>query len=140
MHQALLPSESININNNKEKANNTMSYDQQQKSSTATEHKQSSHHQSNKTMSRSTNAVNIGGTAVADDATHIRLLQQVFSAANKSGSLEKKDLTPAVCRTDAMKLWREVLNNNVYNGLKLLTLLSIANMRSYALYTNTTSS
>ena len=66
-------------------------------------------------MSRSANN---GSNNVADDATHIRLLQEVFTTANKTGTLEKKMLTPAVCRTDAMKLWREVLNNNVYNGLR----------------------
>merc|ERR1719208_683598 len=72
--------------------------------------------------SRSANASHAPNGTVADDATHLRLLQEVFGAANKSGSLMKKDLTPAVCRTDAMKLWREVLNNNVYNGLRKIQL------------------
>jgi len=72
-------------------------------------------------MSRSRGG-NGGNGLVADDATHIRQLQEVFAAANKSGTLEKKMLTPAVCRTDAMKLWREVLNNNVYNGLRKIQL------------------
>lgn len=130
MHQALLPSESDNATQAQQQqqnnSSNVMSKDANTKSTNNNEQKQSSaNHQSNKTqtMSRSANGnINIGGNIVADDATHIRLLQQVFSAANKSGSLVKKDLTPAVCRTDAMKLWREVLNNNVYNGLKSIQL------------------
>ena len=52
-----------------------------------------------------------------DDATFLRLLQQVFSAANKSGTLKKKMLTPAVCHTDAIKMWHEVLNNR-HDGLR----------------------
>lgn len=144
MHQALLPSESINSKNknknnsadynnntnnsknkqinssNKNQTTKTMSFDvnkqQNQKQQNGHhEHKQS--HQQTKTMSRSN-----GGPIIADDATHIRLLQEVFSTANKTGTLEKKMLTPAVCRTDAMKLWREVLNNNVYNGLRKIQL------------------
>lgn len=62
------------------------------------------------------------GGLVENDATHIRQLQEVFAAADKSGTLEKKMLTPAVCRTDAMKLWREVFNSNIYNGLRKIQL------------------
>ena len=107
MQQALLPSESINHSKNKQK--HTMSHEHKQSPYSAASHQQT------KTMSRSNNG---GNGNVADDATHMRLLQEVFTTANKTGTLEKKMLTPAVCRTDAMKLWREVLNNNVYNGLR----------------------
>eukprot|EP01083_Nonionella_stella_P186212 681203_1 len=127
MNQALLPSESINKEKDNLNTTNTttkMSFDVN-KTKTNSEQKQSSHQQT-KTMSTGGGSVNDKNANangnVADDATHIRLLQQVFNTANKSGSLEKKMLTPAVCRTDAMKLWREVLNNNVYNGLKKIQL------------------
>ena len=107
MQQALLPSESINHSKNKQK----MSHNEHKSSP------YSSAHQQTQTMSRS-NGGKPGNSNIADDATHIRLLQEAFETANKTGTLEKKMLTPAVCRTDAMKLWREVLNNNVYNGLR----------------------
>ena len=55
---------------------------------------------------------------LADDATHLKLLQKVLATANETGKLEKKMLTPTVCRKDCMILWREVLNNNVYNGIR----------------------
>eukprot|EP00485_Elphidium_margaritaceum_P009960 CAMPEP_0202689788 /NCGR_PEP_ID=MMETSP1385-20130828/4969_1 /ASSEMBLY_ACC=CAM_ASM_000861 /TAXON_ID=933848 /ORGANISM="Elphidium margaritaceum" /LENGTH=515 /DNA_ID=CAMNT_0049344977 /DNA_START=237 /DNA_END=1784 /DNA_ORIENTATION=- len=68
------------------------------------------------------NNANANNGNVADDATHIRQLQEAFATADKTGTLEKKMLTPAVCRTDAMRLWRDVLNANVYNGLKVIQL------------------
>ena len=67
-------------------------------------------------MSRSINYSN--NENIVDDETHLRLIQKVFTRANKTGSLEQKMLTPAVCRKDAMILWRQVLHNNVYNGLR----------------------
>mmetsp|Transcript_15404 Transcript_15404/g.24275 ORF Transcript_15404/g.24275 Transcript_15404/m.24275 type:complete len:520 (-) Transcript_15404:620-2179(-) len=120
MQQALLPSESINQHNQPatKLANNqsaTMSHNEHKSPYSQQSHQQTA------TMSRSAN-VNANGGNVADDATHIRLLQEAFAQADKTGKLEKKMLTPAVCRTDAMKLWREVLNSNVYNGLKVIQL------------------
>lgn len=52
------------------------------------------------------------------------LLTKVFTDAHKhpKGLVEKKMLPPNVCRSDTMKLWREVLNNDVYDGIKVLSL------------------
>jgi len=151
MHQALLPSESINLSQpNKEPkphrlaqpnsshlqhldetapdlTANTLTMDTNSKKPASSDgnYRNGSTKQAPTAngSSRSANASHAhpNGT-VADDATHLRLLQEVFGAANKSGTLEKKMLTPAVCRTDAMKLWREVLNNNRYDGLRKIQL------------------
>jgi len=151
MHQALLPSESINLSQpNKEPkphrlaqpnsshlqhldetapdlTANTLTMDTNSKKPASSDgnYRNGSTKQppTANGSSRSANASHAhpNGT-VADDATHLRLLQEVFGAANKSGTLEKKMLTPAVCRTDAMKLWREVLNNNRYDGLRKIQL------------------
>jgi len=151
MHQALLPSESINLSHKEPKPQrlaqpNTAQLQhldeaqpekhtsaqpspamdtKKNASSSDTNYRNGSTKQPTANGSRSAashaHANGANGT-VADDATHLRLLSQVFSAANASGTLEKKMLTPAVCRTDAMKLWREVLNNNRYDGLRKIQL------------------
>jgi len=134
MHQALLPSESANNTAVRPAptpsfpiGSDPMSYDvakkqqQQQAAHSGNDQK----YGASATKGRGGGGAN-GSGAVADDSAHIRQLQEVFAAANKCGTLEKGMLTPAVCRTDAMKLWREVLNKNAYSGLRKIQLRWIA--------------
>jgi len=60
--------------------------------------------------------------AVADDATYIRLLEAAFAEADNTGRLAKDMFTPALCRTNTMKLWRQVLLNKQFPHLKHIQL------------------
>ena len=51
------------------------------------------------------------------EKANIRILQEVLQKGCETGNVEKKQLPPAICRVEGMKLWREVLNTNVYNGI-----------------------
>ena len=53
-----------------------------------------------------------------NEQAHVRQLEDVFGKANKTGEVLKKMLSPAVCRSEAMKLWRQVLNANIYNNIR----------------------
>ena len=52
------------------------------------------------------------------EKANILILQEVLTKGCETGTVEKKQLPPAICRVEGMKLWREVLNTNVYNGIQ----------------------
>ena len=76
-------------------------------------------HKSNQTVSQSSRH---GKPATPrtdqSEKANIRILQEVLTKGCENGTVEKKQLPPAICRVEGMKLWREVLNTNVYNGIQ----------------------
>ncbi|ETO19961.1 hypothetical protein RFI_17258, partial [Reticulomyxa filosa] len=62
------------------------------------------------------------GRQEQNEKAKLQILREVFAQVSKNGKLDKSMLPPSVCRSECMKLWRQILTTEPIKGIKILKL------------------
>ncbi|ETO24488.1 C2H2-type zinc finger-containing protein [Reticulomyxa filosa] len=60
------------------------------------------------------------GRLEQNEKAKLQILKEVFGEASKTGKLDKSMLPASVCRSECMKLWRQVLTTEPIKNIKFL--------------------